>query len=363
MDIYRIDHHKLLYHPGRVAQWLNAGRDWESAKSVYPIYLELSPSGACNHRCIFCGLDYMGYKPDHLPLEIMAERLREMGALGVKSIMFAGEGEPLLYQSIHELNEAAVAAGIDTAYTTNGVLMKDRFVHETLERVAWVKVSFNAGTPQTYAHIHRTRPEDFHTVLRNLKAAVQIRRERGWTVTLGLQLLLLPENAAEVETLAHIARDDIGADYLVVKPYSQHLFSKTHAHENMDYQAYSDLQERLLALNTDRFNLVFRSRTMDRHKCEKDYRQCLTTPFFWAYVQADGSVYTCSAFLGDERFKIGNLKQDSFRAIWEGDRRRKNFQFMQNGLDLSACRNNCRMDDCNRYLWELTHPAAHVNFI
>ena len=48
MDPYRIDSHKLMYHPDRIAQWQTAGDEWEKAKSVYPLYVEIAPAGACN---------------------------------------------------------------------------------------------------------------------------------------------------------------------------------------------------------------------------------------------------------------------------------------------------------------------------
>ena len=52
MDKYRIDSHKLVYHVSRVNGWLNG-------ENIYPIYAEISPSGACNHRCSYCALDFM----------------------------------------------------------------------------------------------------------------------------------------------------------------------------------------------------------------------------------------------------------------------------------------------------------------
>ena len=59
MDKFRIDSHKLIYHIPRV-------NDWLKGKIIYPIYMEISPSGACNQRCIYCDLDFMEYKTRYL---------------------------------------------------------------------------------------------------------------------------------------------------------------------------------------------------------------------------------------------------------------------------------------------------------
>ena len=70
-DKYGIESHKLAYHPQRVSAILEAGDDWEKSKKIYPIYMELSPIGACNHRCTFCAVDYLGYNPVKLDFYIM----------------------------------------------------------------------------------------------------------------------------------------------------------------------------------------------------------------------------------------------------------------------------------------------------
>jgi GTP 3',8-cyclase len=365
-DRYAIDSHKLMYHPRRVASFLDARDDWDKMKTVYPIYVEISPVGACNHRCTFCAVDYIGYKPIRLSLPVIERALAEMGERGVKSVMFAGEGEPMLHKDIDRMVMAAHKAGIDSAMTTNASVLSDAFVDNALPLISWIKASFNAGTPQTYAKIHQTKESDFDRVVSNLKRMVDARNKHGYKCVLGAQIVLLPENASEVETLARICRDEIGLDYLVVKPYSQHTFSNTHVYEDISYQGYSELQAKLAQFNTEKFNVVYRENTMKKHDEGEAlrYKKCLATPAFWGYIMATGAVYGCSAYLLDARFDYGNINEKSFSEIWEGVKRQKNFHYVRNELDISECRLNCRMDEVNRYLDRLVRQdVQHINFI
>ena len=45
------------------------------------------------------------------------------------------------------------------------------------------------------------------------------------------------ENADTMEDLVLLAKE-IGLDYVVIKPYSQHKFSNTHIYEKIDYTPY-----------------------------------------------------------------------------------------------------------------------------
>lgn len=365
-DRYAIDSHKLIYHPERVAQYLGVGDAWEKAMRVYPLYVEISPVGACNHRCTFCAVDYIGYKPTRLSVDVVERTLADMGRLGVKSVMFAGEGEPMLHKNIDRMVIAAHNAGIDTAFTTNATILSEAFIEKALPTVSWIKASINAGTAKTYAKVHQTKEKDFGIAIGNLKRMADERRKHGYKVVLGAQAVLLPENAHEMETLAKICRDEIGLDYLVIKPYSQHSFSITKLYQGVNYQDFNVLGARLEALNTDKFNVVFRENTMKKHDDGEAsrYKKCSATPFFWAYLMATGALYGCSAYLLDKRFEYGNINESTFQDIWEGDRRKENFHHVRNDLDIRECRLNCRMDEVNRYLDKLVRKdVPHMNFI
>jgi radical SAM protein with 4Fe4S-binding SPASM domain len=330
----------MQFHPHRVAQWLDAKGDWELAKSVYPVYVEVSPVGACNHRCTFCAVDYIGYKPRQIEGRLMRERLREMGELGVKSVMFAGEGEPLLHK---EINATVLAASekMDVAFTTNGVLL-DRL--EVVDECEWIKVSINAGTRETYAKVHRTKERDWDIVWRNLRDAAK----RKGDCTIGVQMVLLPENADEKEDLQLLC-DEAGVDYCVFKPYSQHKKSITR-----EYEGYKPI-----SIGPHWTKTVVREAALAT--TGHDYERCPSTPYMWAYIMASGDVYSCSAYLEDERFKLGNINEQTFKDVWEGEKRHANWRMMATH-DISECRVNCRMARVNEYLADFDR-VKHWAFI
>lgn len=355
MDKYRIDSHKLLYHVGRTSDWL-------AGKNIYPIYAEISPCGACNHRCTYCGLDFMKYQSRRLETVLLKERLVELGRLGLQSIMYAGEGEPFLHKDMAEIIRHTKECGIDVGVTSNAVLFTESMIEGSLPYMSWIKVSINGATPETYAKIHQTKPEDLDRVMENMALAAAVKRKHGYSCTLGMQLLLLPENHQEAKLLAEKAKH-IGMDYLVIKPYSQHPQSRTEVYKNIRYSDFSYLEKELEELSDASFNVIFRARTMGKwDQAAKSYKRCLALPF-WTYIDAGGDVWGCSIYLGEKDFYYGNIYKNSFQEIWEGDLRKKSLDRVATCLEVDHCRVNCRMDEINRYLWELKNPPAHVNFI
>ena len=363
-DLYAIDSHKLIYHPRRAADRLEVGNDWQKAKTLYPLYVEISPIGVCNHRCLFCAVDYVGYPSHKLALALLETRLPEMAKLGVKSVMFAGEGEPLLHKQMPDIVHVAKQGGLDVALTTNATVAPPGFFEKALPALSWIKISINAGTPEGYTTIHRTKERDFFKAIHNMKEMVRHRKQRALSCVIGAQALLLPENADQMTSLATLCRDEIGLDYLVIKPYSQHLFSRTTRYQEIDYTQFLSVGEELSAMSQPGFSVIFRSNTMKKYIDSDRYDKCYAAPFLWGYIMADGTVSGCSAYLLDKRFEYGNLNERTFQEIWEGEARREGWRFIQTELDVRACRRNCRMDEINRYLHKIDAATVpHMNFI
>lgn len=351
---YNLDGHKLHHHSDAVARWLKG-------ETLYPLYLEFSPVGKCNHRCVFCAYDYLGYQDRKLDAEKTKQVLRDLGKGGTKSCLFAGEGEPLLHPDMPEFARVAAGTGVDVGIFSNAALLTERKAEALLPHLTFLRCSLNGGDAETYAKVHQVKPQQFDLVLKNLERAAELKRKHGWKVTLGVQFVMLPDNIRSVVPLARRLQS-IGVDYLALKPYVLHPDQVTLRWEgNFGLDEVEPVFQEAEKEASETFQVIAR-RDSFRKYGTRSYGKCLALPFF-AFVLSDGNVYTCGPFYGNDAHVYGNIHQQAFPEIWEGVRREKVLDYVENRLDCSVCMPNCRPDAANRFLWELKHPPQHVNFI
>ena len=98
--------------------------------------------------------------------------------------MYAGEGEPLLHKKINDIVRSTYEAGIDVSFTTNGTHMDEAFIESSLPLTQWIKLSINAGTPETYAKIHQTKERDFNKAIGNISKATKYKKFRWWKTSI-----------------------------------------------------------------------------------------------------------------------------------------------------------------------------------
>ncbi len=348
----RMDSHKLIYHPETVARWIKG-------ENIYPIEIEISPSGTCNHRCIFCAVDYIGYKPYFLDKDIVLRDISCMAKKGLKSVICSGEGEPLLNRNMPDIANGIRECGVDVAMSTNGALFTKDKIKACLGSFSWVRYSIASMESESYNRIQRGKEGDLEKVKENLYEAVRYKKDHQLKTTLGVQCLLLPDNKDYVFDMAkELGR--IGVDYFTVKPYSQHLHSENTF--SVDYGEMLELEKSLQECNTADFSVYFRVNAMKKMHHEKCYRHCLGLPFM-THIDSQGNVWPCVAHIGTREFCYGNINEQTFKEVWEGKNRRDVVDTL-NRMDINkVCREACRLDEINKYLDELKHPGGHVNFI
>jgi len=357
MDKYLIDGHKLYWNLDRVVEW-------QRKRIIPPIYIEVSPVSYCNHKCLFCGVDFAMQKTMRLDTKVFCEKLKQMGLLGVRSIMYAGEGEPLLHKDLPKFVKTTKESGIDVSITTNGTTGTLELWEEILPHLAWIKFSVDAGTPKTYAKVHNVPAAIFDKTLDSIQNAIKVKNDNHLNVTIGVQFLVIEENLRDVSEAINLF-SNLGVDYLVFKPYSLHpqMIKKKDILYTEDMVQY--LKDTINEYKDKvKMEIIFRKNAMEKYiQKEKPFNHCYALPF-WGYISAKGDFYTCSIFLGDERFRAGNVYENDMEKILLGKEREKSIEFGEKDLYIDdKCRVNCRMARINEFLEFLENKPMHINFV
>jgi GTP 3',8-cyclase len=357
VDKYNLDGHKLYWHLDRLLAW-------QSGELVAPVYVEISPVSYCNHKCIFCGLDFAQDFQRSLDTDTLSARIIEMSGLGVKSIMFAGEGEPLLHKGLAEWVETANRNNIDVSITTNGNPGTLKLWERLIPYLSWLRFSVDAGSPEVYAKVHGVSTNAFEKSLESINNAIAVRNSNH-NCTIGVQYLMIRDNLSDIENALKLFTE-MGVDYIALKPYSEHpqmLNKSGFNYSETDIARVQEIVESFRA-KSGKTRIIFRKAATDVYATgRKGFSHCYALPF-WGYISSRGDFHTCSVFLDDERFKVGNIYDQDMKSILFGDKRSTSIAFGANSLEVGhECRVNCRMARINEFLEFLNEKPEHINFI
>lgn len=288
-----------------------------SGVHVAPIHVQIVPTNRCQQGCRQCAYRLDGYtsselfdRRDEIPLPKLLEIVSDCGAMGVKAIEVTGGGEPTLHPGFDELCLAVLDRGIDLGVVTNGATewRRDRF--SILSKAKWVRVSIDAGTPETYALYRRSSLEVFHevrAVVRRLAAS------KGPETVVGVGFVVTAENWREVIQAAENARDD-GADNIRIsaafQPAGASYFSEFVVEVSELCRQAEELSDKSFQVFNnfpERFSELARGHPKD------DYcgYQRLST-----YIGADLMVYRCCVLGYSRHGVLGDLEFQRFSGMW-----------------------------------------------
>ena len=362
-----LDGHKLAWHRERVQAWLRGER-------IAPITIDCALTRKCTYRCCYCYGVLQANDEKRMTREVILRFLDDAAEIGVKAISFVSDGESTCNPHLYEAILHGKANGLDMALGTNGYLLQDDALEQILPALTYLRFNISAGEPQRYAQVHGCRQDCYFKVIGTIKKCVAIKRKNELAVTLGLQMVLLPELADQVLPLAVLGRQ-LGVDYLVIK----HCSDDESGSLGVDYGGYYDLVELLRqaeACSTG--NYVVKAKwSKILSGGSRNYTRCYGPPFIMQF-SGSGLVAPCGMLFNSkyEKYHIGNIVETPFRQLWRSERYWRVIDLIAS-RDFDArtmCGSLCLQHKVNECLWEIKHGGAlpekneeqaplHVNFI
>lgn len=347
--------------PGRFNEFDVLRREWQRvegmlAGEVLPPYeILIHPSSGCNLRCVWC----IG---DHVPIGIWDDSQSELTLLdaaktaeetldntladsdamlsvlrgivdyrktdskgtefAVEAVSFSGLiGEPLMSKAsviggIHYLADNARRVGL----FTNGVLM-DGAVRSALVRAAYVHVSLDAGSADSYALLkfqgRSSGRSKFFSALENLNHLAKLRANTpGSQLAINASFILYPENYGEVYEAARLLKES-GVDTMRLK---RDISGK----RLLDDDQARQTQELVAAIRRDivdqNFHLLEVHQTNLPPDLVRHFSACRITRLV-AAIGSDGCLYPCNYHPRPGGASYGSAVGGQFAAVWEGPTR------------------------------------------
>jgi MoaA/NifB/PqqE/SkfB family radical SAM enzyme len=310
-----LDSHKLSHHMDRV----NA---WAAGERIAPVSVDMSLTRACGAMCSFCyAMMQESQARSSIKVPHALNLLDDFAEIGIKSVSLVSDGESTLAKAYVPFIQHASELGIDVGNATNGWEWGPEKIEAVLPHLTWVRFTVAAGRPESYASIMYKGPEHtevFDRAIENIRYAVDFKRRNNLSVTLGIQMVLMPHLKDEIIPFAQLGLD-LGVDYAVIKHCSD---DETHT-LGIDYSLYEGLHHLLKQaeeMSNDQTKVIVK---WDKIKDgDKPSYSRFYGPQFLLQISGSGLVAPSGMFFNARYSKlhIGNFTEERFKDIWKSER-------------------------------------------
>ena len=318
-----LDSHKLSYHYDRIDQW-------ENNELIAPVSVDMALTRACGAMCSFCYA--MVQEPQERSSIKTDEALKlvdDFAEVGVRGVSLISDGESTLSKAYVPFIQHAYEAGIDVGNATKGWEWDPEKIEKVLPYLTWVRFTVAAGTPEEYSRIMFKGPEHTHVFERamsNIKFAVELKKKQNLNVTLGIQMVLMPEFKDEIIPFAKLALD-LGVDYGVIK----HCSDDEMGNLGVDYSKYDqtyDLLEEAEKLSTENTKIIVKWEKI-KNGGKPSYNR-FYGPQFLLQISGSGLVAPSGMFFNARYSKlhIGNFVDERFKDIFKSRRYREIMNYL-----------------------------------
>jgi MoaA/NifB/PqqE/SkfB family radical SAM enzyme len=312
------DHTQLILDGTKLAWHLERVQAWERGERVAPITIDMALTRACNYACHFCYAMLQENDRQSITGPVIRDFLDDCAEIGVKGISFVSDGESTISPVFTDAVQHGHARGLSMACGTNGFIFNRRRLEEVLPHLTYLRINISAGERGRYAQIMGVKEEWFDRVVQNIRDMVEIKRRDNLPVTIGLQMVLMPEYADQILPLARLGKE-LRPDYLVIK----HCSDDEHGSLGVDYQGYQriyDLLREAEGLSDDGYQVQVKWSKIQAEG-KRSYQRCYGAPFI-LQLSGSGLVAPCGMLFNEryKKFHIGNIVEQRFRDIFASDR-------------------------------------------
>ena len=310
-----LDSHKLSYHTDRV-------NSWESGERIAPVTVDMALTRACGSMCKFCYAMMQEPQKRHgIKVHHALNLLDDFAEVGVRGVSLVSDGESTLSKAYVPFVQHAAKVGLNVGNATNAWEWGPEKSEQVLPHMSWIRFTVAAGTPEKYAEIMYKGPEHtevYDKAIRNIKYAVEFKKKHNLSVTLGIQMVLMPEFKDEIIPFAKLGVD-LGVDYAVIKHCSDDEYHTL----GVDYSKYEQMYELLQQaedLSTDKTKVIVKWDKIN-DKGKPSYNRFYGPPFL-LQISGSGLVAPSGMFFNARYSKlhIGDFTTERFIDIFKSDK-------------------------------------------
>ena len=318
-----LDSHKLSYHYDRVEAW-------ENNQTIAPVSVDMALTRACGAMCSFCyAMIQEPQERSNIKVKEALNLVDDFAEIGVKGVSLISDGESTLSKAYVPFIQHAANVGIDVGNATNGWEWEPEKIDQVLPHLTWVRFTVGAGKAESYAKImfkDSNHTHVFDRAMKHIKYAVELKKKLNLKVTLGIQMVLVPEFKDEILPFAKLAID-LGVDYGVIKHCSDDEFGSL----GVDYSKYEemyDLLHKAEEMSNEKTKVIVKwSKIKD--KGLPSYKR-FYGPQFLLQISGSGLVAPSGMFFNARysKFHIGNFVDERFIDIFKSDRYKKIMNYL-----------------------------------
>ena len=313
-----VEHTDLILDGTKIGWHLDRVRAWERGERIAPITIDMALTRACNFACGYCYAMLQENDRKVMNQKIIFDFLEDCAEIGVKGISLVSDGESTISPVFVDTVKRGAELGISMACGTNGFVLTKPKLEEILPHMTYLRINISAGERQRYAEIMGVKENWFDRVCQNIRDMVEIKRRDKLPVTIGLQMVLMPQFEDQIMPLAQLGKE-LRPDYLVIK----HCSDNEDGDLGVDYNAYEKLYGTLReaeALSDDEYKVVVKWSKIEA-KNQRSYQRCYGAPFM-IQMSGSGLVAPCGMLFNEryKKFHIGNICEQRFKDIWASDR-------------------------------------------